>query len=41
MRITAKGFIGKVVRYDLKKGKIPNGQQLCLPDGAKKPRKRC
>jgi len=41
VRITAKGFIGKVVRYDLKKGKIPSGKQLCLPDGAKKPRARC
>jgi hypothetical protein len=41
LRITAKGYIGKVVRYKLKKGKIPSGKQLCLPDGAKKPRKRC
>jgi len=41
VRITAKDYIGKVVRYKLKKGKIPNGKELCLPDGAKKPRKTC
>jgi putative metal-binding protein/hemolysin type calcium-binding protein len=41
LRITAKGFIGKVVRYKLKKGKIPSGQTLCLPVGQKKPRARC
>jgi Ca2+-binding RTX toxin-like protein len=41
VRITAKDYIGKVVRYKLKKGKIPNGKELCLPVGAKKPRKRC
>ena len=41
LRITAKGYIGKVLRYQLKKGKIPSGRQLCLPEGAKKPRKRC
>jgi hypothetical protein len=41
LRITKKDFIGKVVRYDLKKGKIPSGKNRCLPPGAKKPRKRC
>jgi hypothetical protein len=41
LRITAKGYIGKVVRYKLKTGKIPVGKQRCLPIGAKKPRKRC
>ena len=41
VRVTAKGFVGKVVRYDLKKGKIPNGRDLCLPERAKKPRERC
>jgi PKD domain len=41
LRITKKAFIGKVVRYDLKKGKIPSGKERCLPPGAKKPRKRC
>jgi hypothetical protein len=41
LRITAKGHIGKVVRYKLKTGKIPVGKQRCLPIGAKKPRRRC
>jgi hypothetical protein len=41
VRITAKGHIGKVVRYKLKTGKIPTGKERCLPVGAKKPRKRC
>jgi hypothetical protein len=41
VRITAKGYIGKVARYKLRKGKIPSAKQLCLPVGAKKPRKRC
>jgi hypothetical protein len=39
LRVTAPGFIGKVVRYKLKKGNIPSGRQLCLPPGKKKPRK--
>ena len=41
LRITAKDFVGKVVRYELKKGKIPSGRELCLKPGGKKPRKRC
>jgi hypothetical protein len=41
LRITAPGYIGKVVRYKLKKGKIPSGRILCLPEGAKKPRRNC
>jgi hypothetical protein len=41
LRITKKGYIGKVVRYKLKKGKIPSGKTLCLPVGASKPRNRC
>ena len=41
LRITKKGYIGKVVRYDLKKYKIPSGRTLCLPVGKKKPRSRC
>jgi hypothetical protein len=41
LRITAAGYIGKVLRYQLKKSKIPSGKELCLPVGAKKPRKRC
>jgi hypothetical protein len=41
LRITAKNFVGKAVRYDLKKSKIPSGKNLCIPVGAKKPRNRC
>jgi hypothetical protein len=41
LRITAPGYIGKVVRYQLKKSKIPSGKEMCLPIGAKKPRARC
>ena len=40
LRITAKGFVGKVVRYDLKKSKVPKRKQRCLPPGVTKPR-RC
>jgi hypothetical protein len=41
LRITAPGYIGKVVRYQLKRDKIPVGKELCLPVGAKKPRSTC
>jgi hypothetical protein len=41
LRITAPGMIGKVVKFRLKRGRIPNGQTLCLPPGAKKPRRVC
>jgi hypothetical protein len=41
LRVTAPGFIGKVVKYRLKKGKIPSGRQLCLPLGATKPQRSC
>lgn len=41
LRITAPGRIGKVIKYRLRKGRIPSGQSLCLPVGAKKPRKSC
>jgi chitodextrinase len=41
LRVTAPGHIGKVVRYRLRKGRIPSGQTLCLPVGASKPRKSC
>jgi hypothetical protein len=41
LRINAPGYIGKVVRYRLKQGRIPSGQQLCLPPGASRPRKTC
>jgi hypothetical protein len=41
VRITARDHIGKVVRYKLKKGRIPSGKTLCLPIGSSKPRSRC
>jgi len=41
LRVTREGYIGKVVRYELKKSKIPSGKVLCLPIGTKKPRPRC
>jgi hypothetical protein len=41
LRITKKRFIGQVVRYKLRRNKIPSGKPMCLPVGAKKARKRC
>jgi PKD domain len=41
LRITKKNFVGKLLRYDLKKGKIPSAKTRCLRPGKKKPRKRC
>ena len=41
VRITAPGYIGKVLRYKLQRAKVPTARTLCLPVGAKKPRKRC
>jgi PKD domain len=41
LRITAPGYIGKVVKYRLRKGRIPSGQTFCLPLGSSKPRKNC
>jgi hypothetical protein len=41
IRITARRFIGKVMRFKLRAGKLPVARELCLPPGAKKPRKRC
>jgi putative metal-binding protein len=40
VRITASNSIGKVVRYPIRRGRIPEGRTLCLPPGVKKP-KRC
>lgn len=37
IRITAPNSIGKVVRYQVRRGRIPQGRTLCLPPGAKKP----
>jgi hypothetical protein len=33
-------MIGNVVRYRIKRGRIPQGRELCLPVGATKP-SRC
>ena len=41
VRITARGHIGKVVKYKLKKGKLPTGKVRCLPLGGSKPKRRC
>lgn len=41
LRITAPGYIGKVVRYKLVRDKVPVGKEFCLPVGAKKARKSC
>ena len=40
VRITAPGYIGKVVRYRLRRGRIPDGRPLCLRPGAPRPH-RC
>ncbi|HEY7374846.1 MAG TPA: PKD domain-containing protein [Polyangia bacterium] len=39
--VSAKHFNAKVVRYKLRRGRIPSGKSLCLPPGAAKPRNRC
>ena len=39
LRVTAPGFIGKVVTWRLKRGKQPVGRVRCLPPGATKPTK--
>jgi hypothetical protein len=41
LRITAPGYIGKAVRYDLRKSKIPSGKTFCMRVGSTKLRKRC
>jgi len=40
VRILAPNSIGKVVRYRVKRGRLPRGQVLCLPPGARRP-SRC
>jgi hypothetical protein len=37
VRITAPEHIGKVVRYRLRRGRIPDGRPLCLRPGARRP----
>jgi hypothetical protein len=39
--MTAPDTIGKVMRYRIRRGKLPRGQALCVPVGATKPQKRC
>jgi hypothetical protein len=39
VRVTAPGYIGKVVKFKLKRGTNPVGKVLCLPPGAAKPSK--
>jgi 6-phosphogluconolactonase (cycloisomerase 2 family) len=39
--ISAPGWTTKVVRYQLKAGKIPTGVSLCLPADSSRPRKEC
>ena len=41
LRITAPGHIGKVVKFRLRRGRIPSGRTFCLPPGAQRPRKVC
>ena len=39
VRVTAPGYIGKVVKFKLKRGQHAVGKVLCLPIGANKPSK--
>jgi Putative metal-binding motif len=41
VRLTARGRNGTVVRYKLVAGRLPVGRTLCLPPGAKQPKRRC
>jgi hypothetical protein len=41
VRITAGGYFGKVVRYTVRKGKLPKSKVLCLRPGASKPVATC
>jgi hypothetical protein len=38
IRITAANRVGKVVRYTMRKGKLPTSRNLCLPVGSTKPK---
>ena len=38
VRATRRGFMGRVVRVQLKQGKVPESVRLCLKPGTKKPR---
>jgi Putative metal-binding motif len=39
VRITAPNAIGKVLRYPIRRRKVPRARTLCLPPGAKRPTK--
>jgi Putative metal-binding motif len=41
VRVTAPGFVGKVLRYKLRKGRLPTARVLCLPPGGSRPQPRC
>jgi hypothetical protein len=41
VRITAPGYIGKVVRYTIRRRKLPASRTLCLPPGGSRPRATC
>ena len=41
VRVTAAGFNGKVVRYTVRKGKLPRSRVLCLRPGTSKPVASC
>ncbi|WP_028063915.1 PKD domain-containing protein [Solirubrobacter soli] len=41
LRITAPGHVGEVVRYRLRRGKVPVTSVLCLPPGAATPQTTC
>jgi hypothetical protein len=40
VRIVAPNAVGKVVRFKIRRGRIPDGRTLCLPPGTRKP-ERC
>jgi hypothetical protein len=37
VRVTAPNLIGKVVRYTIRRGRVPRGRTLCLPPSAVQP----
>ena len=37
VRVTAPNVIGKVVRYTIRRGRVPRGRTLCLPPGLAQP----
>ena len=41
VRVTKSRYIGKVVRYRIRRGALPRSASLCLPMGAKKARRKC